>query len=72
MLENEGRYAIIRAIRGNVKMNCPKCRTPTTKRGSIEKVRVLRGTIEKFEIDVIVISCVKCRTILGIVNAPQT
>ena len=52
-------------------MNCPKCRTLTTKRGSLDKVRVLSGTKEKFEIDVIIVSCVKCQTILGVVNAPQ-
>jgi hypothetical protein len=52
-------------------MNCPKCRTPTTKRGLLEKVRVLSGSKEKFEIEVIVISCVKCQTILGTVNVPS-
>jgi hypothetical protein len=41
---------------------------PTTKRGLLEKVRVLSGSKEKFEIDVVIVSCVKCQTILGIVN----
>ncbi len=53
-------------------MNCPKCRIPTTKRGLLEKVRVLSGSKEKFEIDVVIVSCVKCQTILGVVNAPQS
>jgi hypothetical protein len=52
-------------------MNCPKCRIPTTKRGLLEKIRVLSGSKEKFEIDVVVVVCVKCQTILGVVNAPQ-
>ena len=52
-------------------MNCPKCHIPTTKRGLLEKVRVLSGSKEKFEIDVVIVSCVKCQTILGVVNTPQ-
>ena len=51
-------------------MNCPKCHTKTTKRGVLEKVRVLTTSKETFEIEIITISCVKCQTILGIVNSP--
>jgi hypothetical protein len=59
-------------LQGDDQMNCPKCRIPTTKRGLLEKIRVLSGSKEKFEIDVVVVVCVKCQTILGVVNAPQT
>ena len=51
-------------------MNCPDCGRSTT-RGKIEKVRVLREP-ETFEIDVIVISCLKCNKTLGVVNVPIT
>jgi len=49
-------------------MKCPECGDSTT-RGKIEKVRVLSKP-EKFEIDVIVISCVHCRRTVGVVNVP--
>ena len=51
-------------------MNCPECHEPTPKRGLQEKIRVIGGTNEKYEIEVVTVVCMKCQTILGVVNAP--
>lgn len=51
-------------------MNCPKCSKPTTKQGFLDKVKVLGSSGTKFDINVVVILCRKCQTILGIVNVP--
>ena len=53
-------------------MNCPKCKARTAKRGIREKIRVIGGSEEKYEIEVIVVVCTKCQAILGIVNAPTS
>ncbi len=49
-------------------MKCPECGHRTT-RGTIEKVRVLAKP-EAFEMEVVVITCVRCQRTLGVVNVP--
>jgi len=49
-------------------MQCPECGNRTT-RGTIEKVRVL-GKPEAFQMEVVVITCVRCQKTLGVVNVP--